>query len=250
MPSPEKVRLDGTDWSPIRRLPSLAGRYVHADKLPALEAPALPRDYMERYEDLPHEAMVYLQGPERGLDHCTIDFWGLKYDRRDSRIMIPIYDLKGRLIATSGRSLDPNVEPKYRHMTGFKRRFHLFGEDPKSRAPLPGPKPRGIVVEGQFDVIRLWQLGYRGAVAMYGADMNAHQIARFKSLFSSAVFITDGDVAGANAGEKLARQFEAASIPLDVLSSPKGKGMDPGNPKFTLAQIKLLLGEPEVDNDW
>lgn len=83
---------------------------------------------------------------------------------------------------------------------------------------------------------------------MYGADMTPQQIERFQSVFSSAVFLIDGDEAGSNAGAKLTTQFEAASVPLEVLASPKG--MDPGNPKFTLAQIKLLLGEPEVDNDW
>jgi DNA primase len=133
-------------------------------------------------------------------------------------------------------------------MTGFKRRLQMFGEDPKSREPIPSDKPRGIIVEGQFDVIRLWQLGYRGAVAMYGSNMTMHQIERFRSLFSSAVALTDGDEAGRTAGELLRQQFEAADLPIEVVHTPEG--LDPGNPKFTLDQAKLLLGEPEVDNDW
>jgi len=246
--SPEYERLDNADWAPPRKLPSAAGRYVPAAKLPKLEAPALPRGYMDRYEDLPAEALAYLRGEERGLEDYTVEFWGLKYDTRTHRVMIPIYDLKGRLVATSARSIHKDVKPKYLHMTGFKRRFQLFGEDPKSRAPIPSDKPRGIIVEGQFDVIRLWQLGYRGAVAMYGSHMTPQQLDRFKAMFSSAVALTDGDEAGSTAGELLKQQFESADFPIEVVHTPEG--LDPGNPKFTLDQAKLLLGEPEVDNDW
>ena len=246
--SPEQQRLEDLDWSPTRRLPSMIGRYVPAHKMPALEAPGLPNGYMERYDDLPIEALEYLRGKERGLEDYTIDFWGLKYDLREKRIMIPIYDLKGRLIATSGRAIHDYINPKYRHMTGFKRRYQLFGEDPKVREPAPSSKPRGIVVEGQFDVIHLWQMGYRTAVAMYGSSMTPQQIERFKTMFSSAIFLTDGDEPGQIAGEKLKTQFDAAEIPIELAATPDG--LDAGHPKFTLEHAKSLLGEPEVDNDW
>jgi DNA primase len=226
----------------------MAGRYVSPDKMPKLEAPALPNGYMERYEDLPIEALDYLRGEERGLEDYTIDFWGLKFDRREQRIMIPIFDLKGRLIATSGRAIHDYTKPKYRHMSGFKRRYQLFGEDPKVREPSTSSKLRGIVVEGQFDVIHLWQLGYRTAVAMYGSSMTPQQIERFKSMFSSAIFLTDGDEPGEIAGEKLKLQFNAADIPIELAATPDG--LDAGHPKFTLAHAKSILGEPEVDNDW
>lgn len=246
--SPQFKRVEDAGWSPIRKLPSVAGRFVSPAKMPKLEAPALPRHYMERYDDLPIEAMDYLRGDKRGLDDYTIEFWGLKYDNREKRVMLPIYDIKGRLVATSGRAIHDYIEPKYRHMTGFKRRFQLFGEDPKYREPIPDDKPRGIIVEGQFDVIRLWQLGYRGAVAMYGSHMTPQQIDRFKAMFSSAVALADGDAAGRTAGDLLKQQFDALGFPIDVVHTPEG--LDPGNPKFTLDQAKLLLGEPEVDNDW
>lgn len=246
--SPELKRLEDAGWSPIRKLPSIEGRYVPAAKMPKLEVPALPKGYMDRYSDLPSEALEYLRGEERGLDDYTIDFWGLKYDSHTHRVIIPIYDLRGRLVATSARAIRKSVKPKYLHMSGFKRRFQLFGEDPKSRQPIPSDKPRGIIVEGQFDVIRLWQLGYRGSVAMYGANMTPQQIDRFKTIFSSAIALTDGDDAGRTAGELLRQQFQDSNFPIEVVHTPEG--LDPGNPKFTLDQAKLLLGEPEVDNDW
>jgi DNA primase len=249
-PESEKLREENMPWSPKR---------VFQKKLfrPAAEIPAkallpeLPRNFLKQFEPPNKDTLQYLR-EERGLYDYTIDHWELMYDPapRWNRIVIPIRDHKGKLIAFSRRALYDYQDPKYWHMTGFKRRYYLFGEAPKDLEPASPRNRRGIIVEGQFDVIRLWQYGYRGAVAILGADMTSEQILKFKSLFSSGIALMDADAAGSDASEKLRQQFDAVGIPLEIAQLPDIEGLDPGSLKFTKDMAVELLGEPEVDNDW
>jgi len=244
--SPERAKMEDLNYDPKRRLPSIRGRYKRPANMPEKTLPTLPESYLERFDALPPQVLKYLR-EDRGLYDYTIEQWGFLYDSKDNRLQMPCRDYRGKLIATSGRTLI-NDKTKYKHSYGFARRYYMFGEDLNALAPITPGDARGIIVEGQFDVIRLWQYGYRGAVAMYGANMTAEQIAKFKKLFSSAVALMDGDEAGTVAGQLLQEQFALAEIPLVIHHTPEG--LDPGDPKFTLEMAKEMLGEPEVDNDW
>jgi len=121
-------------------------------------------------------AHPYLEA--RGLDEETIATFGLGLCSKGSmagRIVIPIHNKDGQLVAYAGRfpGDPPEGEGKYKLPAGFHKSAELFNlhrATPEVRADCPL-----IVVEGFFDVIHLWQLGCRTAVALMGSTLSEEQ---------------------------------------------------------------------------
>ena len=118
------------------------------------------------------------------------------YDRFRDRIMFPISDARGRVIAFGGRVIDRG-EPKYLNSpetTLFHKGRELYGlyEARQTRLPLK----RLLIVEGYMDVARLHQAGIHYAVATLGTATTAEHLRRAFRLVSEIVFCFDGDRAG------------------------------------------------------
>jgi len=118
------------------------------------------------------------------------------YDRFRDRVMFPIRDARGRVIAFGGRIIEQG-EPKYLNSpetTLFHKGRELYGlyEVRQSRAPLR----RLMVVEGYMDVVRLHQAGISYAVATLGTATTPEHLKRAFRLVSEVVFAFDGDRAG------------------------------------------------------
>jgi DNA primase len=121
------------------------------------------------------------------------------YDRFRDRLMFPIRDARGRVIAFGGRIIDQG-EPKYLNSPEtalFHKGHELYGlwETRQSRAPFK----RLIVVEGYMDVVRLHQYGVTYAVATLGTATTPEHLKRIFRLVSEVVFAFDGDRAGRGA---------------------------------------------------
>ena len=121
------------------------------------------------------------------------------YDRFRDRLMFPIRDARGRVIAFGGRIIDQG-EPKYLNSpetTLFHKGHELYGlwETRQSRTPFK----RLIVVEGYMDVVRLHQYGITYAVATLGTATTPEHLKRIFRLVSEVVFAFDGDRAGRGA---------------------------------------------------
>jgi DNA primase len=118
------------------------------------------------------------------------------YDRFRDRLMFPIRDARGRVIAFGGRVLDQG-EPKYLNSPEtalFHKGRELYGlyEVRQNRAPLT----RLIVVEGYMDVVRLHQSGIHYAVATLGTATTPEHLKRAFRLVKEIIFCFDGDRAG------------------------------------------------------
>jgi DNA primase len=118
------------------------------------------------------------------------------YDRFRDRLMFPIRDARGRVIAFGGRVLDQG-EPKYLNSPEtalFHKGRELYGlyEVRQNRAPLT----RLIVVEGYMDVVRLQQSGITYAVATLGTATTPEHLKRAFRLVKEIIFCFDGDRAG------------------------------------------------------
>jgi DNA primase len=118
------------------------------------------------------------------------------YDRFRDRIMFPIRDSRGRIIAFGGRILDQG-EPKYLNSPEtvlFHKGRELYGlyEARRSRTNLK----RLLIVEGYMDVVRLHQYGINYAVATLGTSTTPEHLKRIFRLVSEVVFAFDGDRAG------------------------------------------------------
>jgi len=118
------------------------------------------------------------------------------YDRFRDRIMFPIRDVRGRVIAFGGRVIDRG-EPKYLNSpetTLFHKGRELYGlyETRHSRTNLE----RLLVVEGYMDAVRLHQSGIPYAVATLGTATTPEHLRRIFRLVREVVFAFDGDRAG------------------------------------------------------
>jgi DNA primase len=121
------------------------------------------------------------------------------YDRFRDRLMFPIRDARGRVIAFGGRIIDQG-EPKYLNSpetTLFHKGRELYGlwETRQSRAALK----RLVIVEGYMDTVRLHQYGITYAVATLGTATTPEHLKRIFRLVSEVVFAFDGDRAGRGA---------------------------------------------------
>jgi DNA primase len=118
------------------------------------------------------------------------------YDRFRDRIMFPIRDGRGRIIAFGGRILDQG-EPKYLNSPEtvlFHKGRELYGlyEARRARSNLK----RLLIVEGYMDAVRLHQYGINYAVATLGTATTPEHFKRIFRIVSEVVFAFDGDRAG------------------------------------------------------
>ena len=127
---------------------------------------------------------------------------GKIYDKFRSRIMFPIQDRRGRVIAFGGRAVLEDQKPKYLNSPEtplFHKGKELYG---LNIARKHSKEKFIIVVEGYMDVIALHQAGFKNAVATLGtATSQAHVVTLLRS-YEEIIFCFDGDKAGREAAWK------------------------------------------------
>lgn len=132
------------------------------------------------------------------------------YDFFRHKLMFPIFDAKGKVIAFSGRSLDGS-EPKYINTTDtelFHKRQTIFGFN-FARDEIY-KKNRSIIVEGQIDAIQMQVHGFGETVAPLGTALTEDHIAILCKSNRNIVFCFDGD----NAGQKAAARACSIVLPF------------------------------------
>jgi DNA primase len=162
---------------------------------------------------------------------------GRVYDRFRHRLMIPIRDERGRVIAFGARALDPNDNPKYLNSPQtpvFDKSQTLFGLDAAKKSIRD--EETAVIVEGYMDVIQAHQAGFTNVVAQMGTAMTETQLKLIVPRHASKVVLAlDSDAAGQNATRRsleTARQTLEAdyagrlSVDLRVLQIPAAKDPD------------------------
>ena len=151
-------------------------------------------------EDLSVTAGLLIRPPEdRGDDRAP-------YDRFRGRVMFPIADRRGRVVAFGGRILGEG-EPKYLNSPEtplFHKGHILYGMD--LAAPAARQADTIIVTEGYMDVIALAQAGFDHAVAPLGTALTEDQIHLLWKTVREPVVCFDGDKAGQRAAAKAAER--------------------------------------------
>jgi DNA primase len=154
-----------------------------------------------RYDDplLVESGMVIVSGDDPATQK--------RYDRFRERIMFPIRNVKGEVIAFGGRVLDKS-EPKYLNSPEtpvFSKGRELYGLFEARQ----GLRDKGyvLVTEGYMDVVALAQLGFPNAVATLGTACTAEHVHKLLRFTEKVIFSFDGDAAGRRAA---GRALEAA----------------------------------------
>ena len=152
---------------------------------------------------------------------------GRSYDRFRDRIIFPIFDGSGRVIAFSGRILrDDGKSAKYLNSPEtelFSKSKTLYGFD-KAKLAIKR-MDYSILVEGQMDLIMCHQAGYVTAVASSGTALTEKHLEILKRLSNRVIMAFDADNAGFNAS---ARAWQIAlSLGMEVKIAELPKGFDP-----------------------
>jgi DNA primase len=124
------------------------------------------------------------------------------YDRFRQRILFPIRNIKGQIIAFGGRILDTG-EPKYLNSPEtplFSKSHELYGLF-EARTAIR-EKKFILVTEGYMDVVTLAQFGFHNAVATLGTACTAHHIQKLLRQTDRLIFAFDGDTAGQRAARR------------------------------------------------
>ncbi|MEC7488080.1 MAG: DNA primase [Pseudomonadota bacterium] len=151
------------------------------------------------------------------------------YDFFRSRVIFPISDGRGRVIAFGGRS-QGDGEPKYLNSPDtplFDKRRTLYGFDRARRAAHQ--KGRVIVTEGYMDVITLAQAGFVETVAPLGTALTESHIMQLWTLCDEPVLCFDGDRAGLGAATRTAARVLPLLVPdksFRFITLPAGEDPD------------------------
>jgi len=151
------------------------------------------------------------------------------YDRFRDRVMFPITDLRGRIIAFGGRALEKDVPAKYLNSPEtplFHKGSNLYNGAAARQAAHDGATV--IAVEGYVDVIAMVMAGFPGTVAPLGTALTEEQLGLLWKMADEPVLCFDGDKAGVRAA------FRAVDLALPRLKPGKSlkfallpEGQDP-----------------------
>lgn len=151
---------------------------------------------------------------------------GRYYDRFRNRIIFPIFDRRGRVVAFGGRVMDDSV-PKYLNSPEtpiFFKSNVLYG---LNFAQKSAKRSRRVyLVEGYMDVIALQQHGYDHAVASLGTALTEHHIKQLDRLYDEVVFAYDMDNAGQKAIAGSLETFKKTGLKVFIIDMGDAKDPD------------------------
>lgn len=171
---------------------------------------------------------------------------GTYFDRFRNRVMFPIINLRGNVIAFSGRARpgDDKAGGKYVNTTDtpvYKKSENLYAFNfAKNNCA-----DRVILVEGNMDVISLHQAGFTNTVAAMGTAFTLEQ-AKLLSRYTKEIVVTlDADAAGQNAVKSALQILKEAGMPVRVVILPDGKDPDEYIKRNSPEKFKALIDKAE-----
>jgi DNA primase len=149
---------------------------------------------------------------------------GTYYDRFRNRLMFPICDTVGRVVAFTGRTLAADEQAKYLNSPEtelYHKSEILFGMD-RARDAL---RTRGftMLVEGQMDVLLAHQAGFQNAVALSGTALSERHLSLMKRFSENLMLVLDADPAGLKATARSAALALYHGLRVKAAQLPNGK---------------------------
>jgi 5S rRNA maturation endonuclease (ribonuclease M5) len=147
------------------------------------------------------------------------------------RVVIPIHNESGQLLAYCGRAVDA-TQPRYRFPSGFAKSevvFNLHRATAASQQPV-------VIVEGFFDCLKLYQAGVHAVVALMGSALYAAQECALLQRFHRVILMLDGDATGRRATVEIATRLRT-HCSLQIVHVPDGMQPD----QMTADEIRQAL---------
>ncbi len=188
------------------------------------------------------------------------------YDFLRNRVVFPIYDLIGNVIAFGGRTLEENVQPPYLNTPDtsvYSKSRSLYGLFQAKNALAKTKKV--IVLEGYIDVLINHQFGFENAVAPLGTAITTEQIRTLSRFVEKIIFIFDSDESGKNAALRAGELCLEQGVHCSICSLPEGidpdeyilsygkekfeslinSGINPVEFKMKILSSKIDISKPE-----
>lgn len=246
MPMPEEDDKESRMRSRLLEINRCAARYFYEQLNARTPEAALARRYWKEKRGLSDAAIRRF-----GLGYAPEDFVGLLhylrrrgftepeleasglvkrsakgnlYDIFRHRVMVPIIDVRGNIIAFGGRVLDDS-KPKYINSPEtmvYKKSKTLFALNVAKKSP----SKRYILCEGYMDVISMHEAGFDTAVCACGTALTPDQVKLLSEYADEAVLSYDSDEAGQKATERSLALFADSPVKVTVLSIPGAKDPD------------------------
>lgn len=165
---------------------------------------------------------------------------GRAYDRFRKKVMFPIFDLRGNVIAFGGRKFPEDEGAKYINSSDtpvFKKSKNLYG---LNFAKNSGNKTV-ILTEGYMDTIALHQAGFNNAVGALGTSFTSDQANLLSRYFDEIVVTMDIDEAGQKATKRAIEILKTTSIKIRILQVEGGKDPDEYIKEYGAERFRLLL---------
>ena len=169
---------------------------------------------------------------------------GKLFDLYRNRVIFPIIDTSGNIVAFGGRVMDGS-EPKYLNSSdtpAFKKSRHLFALNYAKKHCAE----RMILCEGYMDVIALHAAGFENAVATLGTAITPDQARIFAKYTKKVVICYDSDKAGQNAANKAMRLLGEVGIDVRVIKLSGAKDPDEYIKKFGADSFKKCLDDSKT----
>lgn len=166
--------------------------------------------------------------PEHGVEAGLLskNDKGNIYDRFRARLIFPIQNLSGQVIAFGGRIIKEG-EPKYLNSSDspiYKKGEHLYGLFQARRSM--NRTRRALLTEGYMDVLSLYQFGYQDACGVLGTALTSEQVKRLAGLCARVDLLFDGDAAGRKAALRSVELILLAGVKCTVVLLPEGEDVD------------------------
>ncbi len=168
---------------------------------------------------------------------------GTYYDRFRNRVMFPIWDSQGQVIAFGGRILG-NGEPKYLNTsdTPIFNKSRIVYNLHRARSSMRA-EAEVMIMEGYVDVIAAHQKGIPNAIATLGTALTDEQAKIIRRNVERAFLVYDGDEAGRMAAIRGAAILESANLNVAIVALPDQHDPDDFFQKHSLSDFQALKGQ-------
>ena len=173
---------------------------------------------------------------------------GRPFDYYRNRVIFPIIDTAGNIVAFGGRVMDDS-KPKYLNTSdtpAFKKSRHLFALNFAKKKC----EEQMLLCEGYMDVIALHEAGFENAVATLGTAITSEQARVFAKYTKKVVICYDSDNAGQTATQKAIRLLGEVGVEVRILKMSGAKDPDEYIKKFGADSFRRLLGESKTGFDY
>jgi DNA primase len=176
---------------------------------------------------------------------------GEMYDMFRGRIVIPIFDVNERVIGFGGRTIEKDALPKYINSPEspvFSKRTALFGIEKTKKAITE--MNEAFIVEGYFDLIALYQHGFRNVIATLGTAITENQLSRLRNYTENITLMLDGDEAGVKSALRLIGVFSDMDIHGNMVVLPSGHDPDSFVRKDGIEGIQKVIADKKSILDY